>query len=63
MRVGLLTTLWQCVAPFGEVTPSWAGVPIIGTASPGPPELAASQSLLVLAAVIAVASLAGKSVD
>ena len=61
MVSGLASTWWQYLLLFGAVAASWAGVPVIGTAALGAAAVAASQDKLDLAAVIAVAVLAGEA--
>ena len=61
MTAGLASTWWQFLLLFGAVAASWAGVPVIGTAALGAAAVAASQDKLDLAAVIAVAVLAGEA--
>lgn len=58
--VGLLASLGQYFTLFVGVTLSWAGVPMIGTATLGAAGLAASQGLLDPEAVIVVATIAGE---
>jgi membrane protein DedA with SNARE-associated domain len=61
MMAGLGSTWWQYLLLFLAVAASWAGVPAIGTASLGAAAVAASQERLNLAAVIAVAVIAGEA--
>jgi membrane protein DedA with SNARE-associated domain len=61
MAAGLGSTWWQYLLLFLAVAASWAGVPVIGTAALGAAAVAASQGRLDLAAVIAVATLAGEA--
>jgi hypothetical protein len=61
VAAGLASTWWQYLLLFLAVTASWAGVPVIGTAALGAAAVAASQDKLDLAAVIAVAVLAGEA--
>jgi hypothetical protein len=60
MAAGLGSTWWQYLLLFLAVAASWAGVPVIGTASLGAAAVAASQQKLQLAAVIVVAVVAGE---
>jgi membrane protein DedA with SNARE-associated domain len=60
MAAGLGSTWWQYLLLFLAVAASWAGVPVIGTASLGATAVAASQQKLQLAAVIVVAIVAGE---
>src|SRR6266516_2412739 len=60
MAAGLGSTRWQYLLLFLAVAASWAGVPVIGTAALGTAAVAASQGGLDLAAVIAVAAIAGE---
>jgi membrane protein DedA with SNARE-associated domain len=52
---------WQYLLLFLAVAASWAGVPLIGTATLGVAAVAASQRRLDLAAVIVVSVLAGEA--
>jgi membrane protein DedA with SNARE-associated domain len=52
---------WQYLLLFLAVAASWAGVPLIGTATLGASAVAASQQRLDLAAVIVVSVLAGEA--
>jgi membrane protein DedA with SNARE-associated domain len=61
MTAGLGSTWWQYLLLFLAVAASWAGVPVIGTAGLGAAAVAASQQKLQLAAVIAVAVIAGEA--
>jgi membrane protein DedA with SNARE-associated domain len=61
VAAGLANTWWQYLLLFVLVAASWAGVPAIGTAALGAAAVAASQSRLDLAAVIAVAVVAGEA--
>ena len=61
MAAGLGSTWWQYLLLFLAVAASWAGVPVIGTAALGAGSVAASQGGLDLAAVIAVATVAGEA--
>ena len=61
MAAGLGSTWWQYLLLFLAVAASWAGVPAIGTAAVGAAAVAASQGRLDLAAVIAVAAIAGEA--
>lgn len=54
------STWWQYLLLFLAVAASWAGVPFIGTTALGAAAVAASQDRLNLAAVIAVAVIAGE---
>jgi len=58
---GLGNTWWQYLLLFVAVAASWAGVPAIGTTALGAAAVAASQRRLDLAAVIAVAVIAGEA--
>jgi membrane protein DedA with SNARE-associated domain len=58
--VGVLASLGQYFALFVGVMLSWAGIPMIGTATLGAAGLAASQGLLDPVAVIVVATIAGE---
>ena len=60
MAAGLGSTWWQYLLLFLAVAASWAGVPFIGTAALGAAGVAASQRKLDLAALIAVAVIAGE---
>ena len=60
MVAGLGSTWWQYLLLFLAVAASWAGVPFIGTAALGAAGVAASQRKLDLAALIAVAVIAGE---
>lgn len=60
MSVGVLASLGQYFGLFVGVMLSWAGVPMIGTATLGAAGLAASQGLLDPATVIVVATIAGE---
>ena len=59
MAAGLGST-WQYLLLFVSVAASWAGVPAIGTAALGAAAVAASQRQAGLAAVMAVAVVAGE---
>ena len=61
MAAGLGSTWWQYLLLFFAVAASWAGVPVIGTASLGAAAVAASQQKLQLTAVIVVAVVAGEA--
>jgi membrane protein DedA with SNARE-associated domain len=61
VAAGLGNTWWQYLLLFVLVAASWAGVPAIGTAALGAAAVAASQRRLDLAAVIAVAVVAGEA--
>ena len=61
MTAGLGSTWWQYLLLFLAVAASWAGVPVIGTATLGTAAVAASQEKLDLAAVIVIAVLAGEA--
>ena len=61
VATGLGNTWWQYLLLFILVAASWAGVPAIGTAALGAAAVAASQRRLDLAAVIAVAVVAGEA--
>lgn len=61
VAAGIANTWWQCLLLFVLVAASWAGVPAIGTAALGAAGVAASQRQLNLAAVIAVAVIAGEA--
>lgn len=52
---------WQYVLLFLAVAASWAGVPLIGTATLGTAAVAASQRRLDLAALIVVSVIAGEA--
>jgi len=60
VAAGLGSTWWQYLLLFLAVAASWAGVPFIGTAALGAAGVAASQRKLDLAALIAVAVIAGE---
>ncbi len=60
VAAGLGNTWWQYLLLFVLVAASWAGAPAIGTAALGAAAVAASQRKLDLAAVIAVAVIAGE---
>ena len=61
MAAGLGSTWWQYLLLFLAVAASWVGVPVIGTAALGAAAVAASLGKLDLAAVIAVATIAGEA--
>lgn len=61
VAAGIANTWWQYLLLFVLVAASWAGVPAIGTAALGAAGVAASQRQLNLAAVIAVAVIAGEA--
>ncbi len=61
MAAGLGSTWWQYLLLFLAVAASWAGLPVIGTAALGAAAVAASRGRLDLAAVIAVAVIAGEA--
>lgn len=61
MTAGLGGAWWQYVLLFLAVAASWAGVPLIGTATLGAAAVAASQRRLDLAAVIVVSVIAGEA--
>ena len=61
MTAGLGGVWWQYLLLFLAVAASWAGVPLIGTATLGAAAVAASQRRLDLAAVIVVSVLAGEA--
>ena len=61
MTAGLGGAWWQYVLLFLAVAASWAGVPLIGTATLGAAAVSASQRRLDLAAVIVVSVIAGEA--
>jgi membrane protein DedA with SNARE-associated domain len=61
VTAGLGGTWWQYLLLFLAVAASWAGVPLIGTATLGVAAVAASQRRLDLAAVIVVSVIAGEA--
>lgn len=61
MTAGLGGAWWQYLLLFLAVAASWAGVPLIGTATLGVAAVAASQRRLDLAAVIVVSVIAGEA--
>jgi membrane protein DedA with SNARE-associated domain len=61
VTAGLGGTWWQYLLLFLAVATSWAGVPLIGTATLGVAAVAASQRSLDLAAVIVVSVIAGEA--
>jgi membrane protein DedA with SNARE-associated domain len=61
VTAGLGGAWWQYLLLFLAVAASWAGVPLIGTATLGVAAVAASQRRLDLAAVIVVSVIAGEA--